>query len=165
MEKIRYEINAKVVFTAGKQVVGRVSGCSSPATNKNGSPFSQPVNSTWEDPKERTTTLQPAWENWWSFLWSAATWSRHGSHAKWRMSTRCRLPADGISWDTATSSFLSKKKINKIFFVYFLGGLACVCHFFAYFSHFVFLIRTQKAAGASRCAIPTPTICPIQYKT
>jgi hypothetical protein len=41
-------------------------------------------------------------------------------------------------------------------FVYFLGGLEYVRHFFAYVAHFVFMrdvwIRTQRAAVASRCA-------------
>jgi hypothetical protein len=42
------------------------------------------------------------------------------------------------------------------FFVYFIGGLQCVGHSFAYVAHFVFLIdvwiRTQSAAVASRSA-------------
>jgi hypothetical protein len=54
--------------------------------------------------------------------------------------------------------------IHIYFFVYFLGGLECVGHSFAYVAHFVFFgdvwIRTQRAAVASRCATNLATHLP-----
>ncbi len=54
--------------------------------------------------------------------------------------------------------------LHNIFIFYFVGGLECVGHSFAYVAHFVFLgdvwIRTQRAAVASRCAINLATHLP-----
>jgi hypothetical protein len=51
----------------------------------------------------------------------------------------------------------------------FLGGLECVCHSFAYVTHFVFLrgvnIPTQRAAVASRCAANLATHLPPNWAT
>jgi hypothetical protein len=48
------------------------------------------------------------------------------------------------------------KATYNTLYIYFFGGLYCVCHSFANVAHFVFLgdvwIRTQRAAVASRRA-------------
>jgi hypothetical protein len=60
--------------------------------------------------------------------------------------------------------YVRSVKRYSIFFVYFLGGLECVGHFFAYVAYLKLLkdvwIRTQRAALASRRATNLVTHLP-----
>jgi hypothetical protein len=64
---------------------------------------------------------------------------------------------------------IGKASLFLSFFEYFLGGLKCVSHSFAYVTYFVFLrdvwIRTQRAAVASRRATNLATHLPSPYLT